>query len=62
MGPERGKRSATATGSTILPERWFLERTFGWVRRARRLVFPLSVHDFSDRLQIIQRDGAQQRG
>ena len=32
------KRSATATGFEVLPQRWIVERTFGWLMRHRRLV------------------------
>ena len=31
------KRSDTATGFVILPRRWVVERTFGWLTRCRRL-------------------------
>ena len=31
------KRSDTAKGFEILPHRWIVERTFGWLNRARRL-------------------------
>jgi transposase len=31
-------RSAKATGFTLLPRRWIVERTFGWLMRHRRLV------------------------
>ena len=32
------KRSDTAKGFEILPRRWVVERTFGWMTRWRRLV------------------------
>jgi transposase len=31
------KRSDTAAGFTVLPRRWIVERTFGWLMRHRRL-------------------------
>jgi transposase len=31
------KRSDTAKGFTILPKRWIVERTIGWLNRSRRL-------------------------
>ena len=31
------KRSDTAKGFTVLPKRWIVERTIGWVNRCRRL-------------------------
>ncbi len=31
------KRSDTATGFKVLPKRWIVERTFGWLGRCRRL-------------------------
>jgi transposase len=31
------KRSDTNTGFTVLPRRWIVERTFGWLMRHRRL-------------------------
>lgn len=31
------KRSDTAKGFVILPRRWIVERTFGWLGRCRRL-------------------------
>ena len=31
------KRSDTAKGFMILPKRWIVERTFGWLGRCRRL-------------------------
>jgi transposase len=30
------KRSHAATGFVVLPKRWVVERTFGWIRRCRR--------------------------
>ena len=32
------KRSDTNAGFTVLPRRWIVERTFGWLMRQRRLV------------------------
>src|SRR5579862_3853901 len=32
------KRSDTTTGFTVLPRRWVVERTFGWLMHQRRLV------------------------
>jgi putative transposase len=32
------KRSDTAKGFEIVPRRWVVERTFGWMTRWRRLV------------------------
>jgi putative transposase len=32
------KRSAAAAGFKVLPRRWVVERTFGWLMRQRRLV------------------------
>jgi len=31
------KRSDTATGFELVPKRWIVERTFGWLGRCRRL-------------------------
>ena len=31
------KRSAAVRGFQVLPQRWIVERTFGWLNRARRL-------------------------
>jgi transposase len=31
------KRSDTANGFVVLPKRWIVERTFGWLGRCRRL-------------------------
>ena len=31
------KRSDTARGFVVLPKRWIVERTFGWLNRCRRL-------------------------
>jgi transposase len=32
------KRSDSMAGFTVLPRRWVVERTFGWLMRQRRLV------------------------
>ena len=32
------KRSDTTAGFKVLPRRWVVERTFGWLMRQRRLV------------------------
>lgn len=37
----------TDTGFTILPRRWIVERTFGWLTRYRRL-----VRDYEARLDV----------
>ncbi|HEX2281544.1 MAG TPA: transposase, partial [Thermomicrobiales bacterium] len=31
------KRADTAKGFKVLPKRWIVERTFGWLNRCRRL-------------------------
>ncbi len=31
------KRSDQTTGFEVIPKRWLVERTFGWLNRARRL-------------------------
>jgi transposase len=31
------KRSDAATGFVVVPKRWIVERTFGWLNRCRRL-------------------------
>ena len=31
------KRSDVVTGFIVLPKRWIVERTFGWLGRCRRL-------------------------
>ena len=36
------KRSDTARGFEVLPRRWVVERTFGWMTRWRRLVRQIS--------------------
>jgi transposase len=35
--PQRGALSAEIKGFVVLPKRWVVERTFGWINRARRL-------------------------
>ena len=35
--PQRGALSAEIKGFVALPKRWVVERTFGWINRARRL-------------------------
>ncbi|MFD3658242.1 transposase [Streptomyces sp. NPDC058620] len=32
-----GKRDADLSGFVVLPRRWVVERTFGWLMRSRRL-------------------------
>jgi len=32
------KRSDSTVGFTVLPRRWVVERTFGWMMRQRRLM------------------------
>ena len=34
---EIGRRNDAARGFTVLPKRWIVERTFGWLSRYRRL-------------------------
>ena len=34
---KRSDRSDDATGFVVLPKRWIVERTFGWLNRCRRL-------------------------
>ena len=34
---EIAKRSDTVTGFYVLPKRWIVERTYGWLGRCRRL-------------------------
>lgn len=41
------KRSDTAKGFVVLPKRWIVERTFGWLIRHRRL-----VRDFEARADV----------
>lgn len=38
MDVEVVKRSDTAKGFKVLPRRWVVERTFGWLMQCRRLV------------------------
>jgi transposase len=37
LATESVKRSDCATGFEVLPRRWVVERTFGWLGRCRRL-------------------------
>ena len=37
LHPQIVKRSDQATGFVVLPKRWIVERTFGWLGRCRRL-------------------------
>ena len=37
------KRSDDTTGFVVLPRRWVVERTFGWLLRHRRLVVALGI-------------------
>lgn len=41
------RRSKTATGFEVIPRRWVVERTFGWMIRWRRL-----VRDYERRLDV----------
>ena len=41
------KRSDTAKGFEVLPRRWVVERTFGWMTRWRRL-----VRDYEERIDV----------
>jgi len=41
------KRSEAAEGFQVLPRRWVVERTFGWLTRWRRL-----VRDYEQRLDV----------
>jgi putative transposase len=34
---EMSKRSETIKGFVVIPKRWIVERTFGWLNRDRRL-------------------------
>lgn len=41
------RRSDKATGFEVIPRRWVVERTFGWLVRWRRL-----VRDYERRLEV----------
>ena len=41
------RRSDKATGFEVIPRRWVVERTFGWMIRWRRL-----VRDYEKRLDV----------
>ena len=41
------KRSDSAKGFEVLPRRWVVERTFGWMTRWRRL-----VRDYEQRIDV----------
>ena len=43
------KRSDTAQGFEVLPRRWIVERTFGWMTRWRQL-----VRDYEERIDCSQ--------
>ncbi len=43
------KRSDTAPAFEVLPRRWVVERTFGWMTRWRRL-----VRDYEERIDCSQ--------
>jgi transposase len=43
------KRSDAAVGFEVLPRRWVVERTFGWMTRWRRL-----VRDYEERVACSQ--------
>lgn len=43
------RRSDAASGFKILPRRWVVERTFGWMTRWRRL-----VRDYEQRIDCSQ--------
>ncbi|GLQ83986.1 hypothetical protein GCM10007872_08940 [Gluconobacter sphaericus NBRC 12467] len=43
------RRSDTAKGFEILPRRWVVERTFGWMIRWRRL-----VRDYEQRIDVAE--------
>ena len=43
------KRSDAAVGFEVLPRRWVVERTFGWMTRWRRL-----VRDYEERIDCSQ--------
>ena len=41
------RRSDTTQGFEVLPRRWVVERTFGWMTRWRRL-----VRDYEERIDV----------
>jgi transposase len=43
------RRSDDQKGFKVLPRRWVVERTFGWMIRWRRL-----VHDYEQRIDVSQ--------
>jgi transposase len=43
------RRSNTQVGFQVLPRRWVVERTFGWMTRWRRL-----VRDYEQRIDVSQ--------
>jgi putative transposase len=47
------KRSETAQGFEVLPKRWIVERTFGWLGRARRLSTEYEYYTRSSETMIL---------